>query len=311
MTNSPLKGLTIIDLSYRLPGPLCGKIFSDLGAKVIKIEDHQFQDPFLSSLFAQIDSSFISWYENLNAKKQILRFDFDAPFDQKKIRDLVLSADAVIMGLPSKTREKLQLTDTDLTLSRPMAVIELFASINEKKPMHDLNALAESGLLSLFVAGLKNKEKIIDPPFLPIAGINFGHKAAIDLMASYILATKTNRTQFVKTYLDQVTKELLGIFWPLSDREQGRTRFLHNGAYPCYTIYQTGDGHYIALAAVEEKYWNKFCEIFQIKNFSPPKRFHNSDREIFKLISNEIFKYSLVEIEEMTKNEELCLSLIS
>lgn len=306
MSFKPLTGMTIVDLTHRLPGPLCGKILSDLGATVIKIEDHLFQDPFLSEPFAQFDSSFTSWYQNLNAGKKIERFDFNSADDQKKIHHLVMNADAILMGLPLKTRAKLKITDDELNFKKPMVVIELLASKDEKKSMHDLNALAMTGLLSLYVAG--RKDKIIDPPFLPIAGISFGHKAATDLLAAYILATKKNQTQFVKTYLDQATHELLGIFWPLEDRQSGRTKFLHNGIYPCYSLYQTKDHKYVALAAVEEKFWNRFCEVFTIK--SSHDRFYKEDRSLFEMISNEIGKYTSLEIESLTKDEDLCLSII-
>lgn len=306
MSFKPLSGMKIIDLSHRLPGPLCGKILSDLGATVIKVEDQVFQDPFLSGLFAQFDSSFISWYENLNQGKKIDRFDFNSEADQKKIHDLALGADAIIMGLPNKTREKLKLTDHDLTMNRPMVVIELLASAQEKKSMHDLNALAMTGLLSLYVA--HSKEKIIDPPFLPIAGISFGHKAATDLLAAYIKAQKENKTQFAKTYLDQVTEELLGIFWPTSDRQSGRTKFLHNGIYPCYALYQTKDHKYVALAAVEDKFWNRFCEVFKID--TKLDRFHNKDQSLFELISNAIHGHTQKEVETLIKDEDLCLSII-
>ncbi|MGZ3789547.1 MAG: CoA transferase [Bacteriovorax sp.] len=306
MSFRPLSGMKIVDLSHRLPGPLCGKMLCDLGAAVVKIEDHVFQDPFLSGLFAQFDSSFVSWYENLNAGKNIQRFDFNSPEDQKKIHELVLSADAVIMGLPPKTREKLKIADQDLSLGRPMVVIELLASLHEKKSMHDLNALAMTGLLSLYVAD--QTEKIVDPPFLPIAGISFGHKAATDLLAAYIQALKENKTQFVKTYLDQVTKEVLGIFWPEADRRLGRTKFLHNGVYPCYSLYQTRDNKYVALAAVEEKFWNRFCEVFNVN--SSHDRFYNKDKSLFELISNAIHKYSVDQIDELIKDEDLCLSVI-
>ncbi len=302
----PLTGMKIVDLSHRLPGPLCGKILTDLGAEVIKIEDHVFQDPFLSGLFAQFDSSFVSWYENLNRGKKIERFDFNASADQEKIHNLVVNADAVIIGIPPKTREKLRISDADLTLKKPMVVIELLASATEKKSMHDLNAMAMTGLLSLYVAG--QKEKIIDPPFLPIAGISFGHKGATDLLAGYIQATKENKTQFVKTYLDQVTEEVLGIFWPEADRKLGRNRFLHNGVYPCYSLYQTKDHKYVALAAVEEKFWQRFCEVFKVK--TSLDRFHHKDPSLFNLIAEHLGQYTQKEIEKMIESEDLCLSVI-
>ncbi len=306
MNFKPLKGMTVVDLSHRLPGPLCGKILSDLGATVVKIEDKVFQDPFLSGLFAQFDSSFISWYDNLNSGKKIERFDFNSEADQKSIHDLVMKADAVIMGLPPKTREKLKLTDKDLTVEKPFVVIELLASATEKKSMHDLNALAMTGLLSLYVA--HEKEKIVDPPFLPIAGISFGHKAATDLLAAYICAQRENKTQFVKTFLDKVTHEILGIFWPEEDRKQGRTKFLHNGIYPCYALYQTKDNKYVALAAVEEKFWNRFCEVFGIE--TKMDRFFNQDESLFKLISDKLHQFNQKEIESMIADEDLCLSVI-
>ncbi|MBP9681749.1 MAG: CoA transferase [Bacteriovorax sp.] len=301
-----LAGMKIIDLSHRLPGPLCGKILSDLGAEVIKIEDQIFQDPFLSGLFAQFDSSFVSWYENLNQGKKIERYDFNSLADQQKIHDLVVSADSVIMGLPPKTREKLRISDTDLLLKKPFVVIELKASAHEKKSMHDLNAMAMTGLLSQYVAN--QKDKIIDPPFLPIAGISFGHKAATDLLAAYILASKEQTTQFVNTYLDQVTRELLGIFWPMADRESGRTKFLHNGVYPCYSLYQTADHKYVALAAVEEKFWKRFCEVFQLK--TDLDRFYHKDQELFLLISKTFQQLTQEEIARLITHEDICLSII-
>jgi alpha-methylacyl-CoA racemase len=307
MTNfRPLEGMTVIDLSHRLPGPLCGKILTDLGARVIKIEDHEFQDPFLSGLFAKFDSSFISWYNNLNQNKKIERFDFNNSVDQEKIHQLVINADAVIMGIPNKTRDKLKISDAQLTMDKPFVVIELLASAHEKKSMHDLNAMAMTGLLSQYVAG--RSEKIIDPPFLPIAGISFGHKAATDLLAGFIKGLKEKKTQFVKTYLDQVTEEVLGIFWPEADRKAGRTRFLHNGIYPCYSLYQTKDKKYVALAAVEEKFWIRFCEVFTLG--TTLDRFHHTDQKLFDLIADHLSQYTQDEIAKKIASEDLCLSII-
>ncbi len=303
----PLEGMKVIDLSHRLPGPLCGKVLTDLGASVTKIEDHKFQDPFLSGLFAQFDSSFTSWYENLNQGKSVERFDFNSPLDQEKIHKLVMDADAVIVGIPDKAREKLKITDKDLTVKKPKVVIELLASKHEKKSMHDLNAMAMTGLLSLYVAG--RTEKIIDPPFLPIAGISFGHKAATDLLAAFIKSSRVNETQFVKTYLDQVTEEMLGIFWPKADRDQGRTKFLHNGIYPCYSLYQTKDGKYVALAAVEEKFWLRFCEIFKLN--TSHDRFYHKDQGLFDQIAHILGSYTQKEIAAIIRDEDICLSVIS
>jgi len=302
-----LEGIKIIDLSHRLPGPLCGKILSDLGAEVIKIEDNDFKDPFLSGLFAQFDSSFIHWYEELNSNKKILRFNFNSIEDIQKINEIVKNSDAIIMGLPPKTRSKLNMDDDKLLLNKPFVVIELLASKDSQKSLHDLNALADNGLLSLHVNN--SKEEIIAPPLLPISGITFGHKGATDLIAGLLKAKNTNTTVFVKTYLDESTENILGISWPKKDRSLLRKDFLHNGKYPCYNLYITKDQKYVALAAVEEKYWLRFCELFNIdKNIN---RFDFESNSTFEVISNTLKQYEASEIAKIIEHEDICLSMVN
>jgi crotonobetainyl-CoA:carnitine CoA-transferase CaiB-like acyl-CoA transferase len=306
---NPLAGITIIDFSFRLPGPFGGKILSDLGATVIKIEDHKYKDPFLSDDFSSFDPSFVAWYEELNSDKKLLRFNFDSEDDQQKILEIVNTSDAMIMGLPQSLRKKLKLTEQELNLNRSFVIIELHASKEEKKSLHDLNALALSGLLSLYIESQRGpNKKIINPPFLPIAGIMFGHKAATDLLANLISAKINHQTIVSKIYLDEVTNELLGIFWTKKDRKEQRTSFLHNGHYPCYSIYQTKDLHYIALAAVEEKFWTIFCEVFKIK--TSLDRFYNQDQQLFEIVSEAVSSLTLAEIEAKTTNLNLCLTPI-
>ena len=72
----PLYGKVILDLSHRLPGPMAGKLLGDLGAKVIKVEDKKFKDPFIFGLFAEMDNSFPIWYENINKNKEIQKIRF-------------------------------------------------------------------------------------------------------------------------------------------------------------------------------------------------------------------------------------------
>ncbi len=302
----PLKDLNVVDLTHRLPGPFAGYVLETLGANVTKIEDHKFKDSFLSGLFSEFDDSFVDWYQNLNEKKNVLRFDFNNLDDQVKIRELVDKADLIIMGLPHSTRIKLNLDEEKWNKNKSQVVIELLASKTTSKSMHDLNALAHTGLLSLHVHN--QKEKIVAPPFLPIAGISFGHMAATELLAYYIKSLKNSQTQFVKTYLDESTESLYGIFWPKKDREKMRTKYLHNGMYPCYSLYQTKDDHYVALACVEEKFWINFCQKFNID----PKldRFQTKDDVVFKIILSKINHFTKDEIEEIVGVDDLCLSII-
>lgn len=305
--NELLKGFTVIDFSHRLPGPLAGKVLADMGANVIKIEDEVFKDAFLSGLFASFDESFINWYEELNKDKKVIRLNFKSDDISKKIGTYLEQADAIIMGPPPKIREKLGLAPEQIkALKKPIAVIELLASKTHQTAMHDLNAMAMSGLLSLYVSN--RTEEIVPPPFLPIMGIAFGQQIAASLIAANIKAHKEKSAIFTNAYLYEDCENIFSPFWPKKDREQNRTRFLHNGAYPCYSLYRLNDGHYAAVAAVEDKFWESFIEILKI-DVPSDKRFDTKD-ETFNKVASVLNKLNSAEFEKIATDNDICLSLV-
>ncbi|MFZ4714032.1 MAG: CoA transferase [Bacteriovoracaceae bacterium] len=306
--NQLLKGYTILDFSHRLPGPLAGLNLSLMGAKVIKVEDQEFGDPFLSGAFKDFDDSFVQWYQELNKGKEIKKLDFNALDIKELVKVLLLKTDGVILALPPKVRLKLGLDAESLkNLGKNIAVVELGASSTVKQSMHDLNALALSGLLDLHV--FNRNEDIIDPPFLPVSGIAFGQNVATQILAGILESYKTNKLSYSQCFLHDTTEHLLTPFWPKAVKATGRKKFLHNGVYPCYTIYRTKDGKHVALAAVEDKFWEGLCKTFPV-TLDISKRFETK-KENFELMAAVFKKFTAHEISEMTKDLDLCLSLIN
>lgn len=302
-----LEGFTVLDFSHRLPGPLAGKVLADMGANVIKIEDEVFKDAFLSGLFASFDKSFQHWYEELNSSKNVVRLNFKADDIAEQIKPYLDKADAIIMGPPPKLRAKLGVSSEQLdSLNKPLAVIELLASKNHNSAMHDLNAMAMSGMLSLYVSD--RDEDIVPPPFLPIMGIAFGQQSANALVAAYYQAHKQNKMVSTETYLYDDCESVFSPFWPKQDRDKKRTRFLHNGAYPCYSLYKLQDGHYAAVAAVEEKFWESFIKVFNID--VPSEQRFDTNVETFKKVSKVLMNYNGEQFGKLAKEHDICLSLV-
>ncbi len=297
-----LKGLKIIDLTHRLPGPLAGKILHDLGAEVIKVEDEKHRDPFLSGMFSEFDQSFEDWYEELNGSKKIVRLDFKSPDIKNKISEIVKDADGILLSLSPKLKSNLGLDN----FSGKLAVVELEASSTHNKAMHDLNALAISGYLSLHIA--HETDDIVPPPFLPVAGIAFGQQVATQMLANIITSQKTNTVVKTVSYLHDTADSIFHPFWSKKLRDEKRTKFLHNGAYPCYCLYRCKDANYVALAAVEEKFWSDFIATFNVP-LALEKRF-NTDLSSFRIVADTFAKLTAGEIEAMAINRELCLSIV-
>lgn len=300
-----LKGIRILDFTHRLPGPLAGKVLADLGAEVIKIEDVKHKDPFLSGMFSEFDQSFENWYEELNKNKKVIRLDFKDPSAKTEIQRLIQESQGLMLSLSPKLKTSLGLSDEDLK-GLPLAVVELEASSTHNKAMHDLNALAISGFLSLHVA--HENDPIVAPPFLPVAGIAFGQQVATQMLAN-ILESKMNGG-FVKSvsYLHDTAEAIFHPFWSLTLRGQKKTKFLHNGAYPCYSLYRTKDGEYVAVAAVEDKFWNDLKETFGLE-LPLEKRFDTSEAA-FQSVAKTFAGLTADEIERKASNKELCLSIV-
>lgn len=299
-----LNGIKIIDLTHRLPGPLAGKILHDLGAEVIKIEDEKHKDPFLSGMFSEFDRSFENWYEELNGKKKIIRLDFKSPDIKKKMAEIIEDADGILLSLSPKLKTTLGLNDENLM--RELAVVELEASSTHNKAMHDLNALAISGYLSLHVA--HETDAVVPPPFLPVAGIAFGQQVATQILANIIASKKSKSLVKTVSYLHDTAETIFHPFWSKELRNQKRTKFLHNGAYPCYCLYRCLDGNYVALAAVEEKFWTDFIATFNVP--LPLNQRFNTDPDSFRILSDTFAKLTAKEIEAKASDKELCISIV-
>ncbi len=301
----PLEGKTILDLSHRLPGPMAGKLLRDLGARVIKVEDKKFKDPFIYGLFAEMDNSFPIWYENINKDKEILRIDFKDDAETQKVKDLLKEVDGIIMGIPHKLQVKLGVDAESLkSINRPLAVVYPKASKEGLSHMHDLNAMAISGILTLHAKGLSDED--LSPPFLPIAGINFGQKMAFDLVSAMLKAQSDGKKTFIESYLFESTMDVYGPFY--SGELTKHDKFLHNGLYPCYNLYKTQDGDFIAMACVEEKFWESFLSLFELE-YSMDQRFETSGK-VHKELKTYFSSLSTKSIKEKLGDADICINIL-
>lgn len=316
MKNSPLKGIHILDLSHRLPGPLASNLLQEMGAQVTKLEDSKFGDPFMDGFFKEMDDSFSLWYQSLNRGKNIERFSFKE--EPSQLLSYMDQADLIIMGLPKKLQLSLGL-DFDTyakkrPLTSPVVYLEMIGSHHHTKGMHDINALATARLLDLYLYQASGKEmnhspQRIAPPFLPIAGISYGAMLANVGVAGLLKATKEKNHYKETVSLEESVQCLLSPFYSKELQKSGQTSFLHNGRYPCYNIYPLADKGHLAVACLEPKYWQKFCELLQL-DLKLEQRFHFKSEEVFNVIQTTLSKITSKEALRLFQGEDCCVNVI-
>lgn len=297
----PLQGLNILDVTSRLPGPLASSLLQDFGASVIKLENKDYPDPFKQAT-SNNDSSFPLWYKSLNQHKEVRYLNFKA---HEQLEAILSQADIVLLGLPH-TQSKL-ISEISTNIPKVKSVITLIGSHQQNQPMHDINALARTGLLKLYLKNQAQTNKTL-PPFLPLAGIGFAQSLATFCLATYIQAIKKQeQVQTSFSLLEDGLKALEKVGAPLLN--QKTYQYLHNGLYPCYGLYKTQDGHYLALALIEEKYWNQFAKEISLP-ISAQERF-STDPKINKKMQDFFLSSSLADWKTLLQNKVFCVDFIN
>jgi hypothetical protein len=106
-----LKELLVIDLSGLWAGPLCGRLFAELGARVVKVESTHRPDG------ARAGSPV--FFERMNGSKEAAVFDFKTENGRQALRALIERADLVIEAARPRAMAQLGIDPEEIARARP------------------------------------------------------------------------------------------------------------------------------------------------------------------------------------------------
>jgi crotonobetainyl-CoA:carnitine CoA-transferase CaiB-like acyl-CoA transferase len=262
MSGSPLTDLLVLDLTRLLPGPLCTMILGDYGADVIKIEDPDHGDP-TRYIGSQIEGSG-TFFRQINRNKRSFAVNLKSEQGRNILYRLVKKADVLVEGFRPGVMQRLGLDYDSLASVNPRLIYASISGYGQQgsfsaKAGHDLNYTALTGLLDL--SADEDGEPVM--PAVQIADIGAGSLMAV---VGILMALHDRDTRGKGSFVDiSMTRGLLP--WltyassALFERKEipGRNRGQITGAYACYNLYQTADGKYISLGALEPIFWERFC----------------------------------------------------
>lgn len=260
MLAEALTGMQVLDLSQYLPGPYATQILSDLGAEVLKIEPPQ-GDPMRSFIMQDTDGQ-SPWYKQVNAGKTILRLDLKTDKGQEKLAELVRDADILLESYRPGVMDRLGFDRGRLQQLNPRLIHCALSGFGQTGPCreragHDLTYLAMSGMLSL--TGTSETPVI---PFPPICDYAAGKQAATSILAALLRRGRTGQGAFIDVSLFEMALSWQSFALTAAShpgKEFARGRDLLTGGAACYQIYRTADDRFVALGAIEEKFWRTFC----------------------------------------------------
>lgn len=248
-----LNGIRVLDVTYYLPGPYAGMRLADMGAEVIKIEPPG-GDP------ARYMSGGLVHRAN-NVGKTIVTIDLKSPEGHEKMLELVKTADALIETFRPGVMKKLGLDYESIKKVKPDLVYCSLSGYGQSGPLatlgsHDLNYMALSG-------GLDQLTGDAGQPVHPkntFADFIGGLVAAENITAALLRKFRTGEGGYLDLPLAGVMAQFLtnhDAYYEAGISENGIPETAGNRI--SYAIYETKDSRYVALGALEDKFWKNFC----------------------------------------------------
>ena len=264
----PLAGIRVLDFSRLLPGPFCSQVLADLGAEVIRIDDATRGDGGdLMRKEADIEGfGGGEFFHVVNRGKKSLALNLRDARAVKIVQRLVCEVDLVLEGFRPGVMDRLGVGYEALSSVRPSLVYCAISGFGQTGPYaakagHDLNYQALSGSLH------HNASLHAKPPIngLQVADLAGGAMtAATSILAALFKAKITGRGRFLDVSMTDglmaLNVYLLSLL-SLEGREPTPGAGLITGGAACYQIYGTRDGRWLAVGALEQKFWARFCEV--------------------------------------------------
>jgi len=248
-----LSGITVIDLSRLLPGPYCSMILADHGARVIAVEDKRF---LADGLFFNL----------VNRNKEHMSLNLKTEKGKEIFFRLIQNADVVLEGFRPGVVDRLGVGYETVQKVNPKIIYCSITGYGQDGPFreragHDANYLSYAGVLDLI--GEADRPPSI--PGVPIADIAGGSmNAAIGILLALFARQNTGKGQYIDISMTDGMVAFLPtalIFRQRTGQEPARADGLFSHRYACYNTYETADGQFLSIGALEKRFWIQLCDL--------------------------------------------------
>jgi alpha-methylacyl-CoA racemase len=253
----PLDGTLVLDLTRLLPGALVTQKLANFGAEVWKVEAPG-QGDYARDLPPLIDNTGAYFAFSNNGKKSIA-LDLKHQEGRRVFLRLVEKVDVVLEGFRPGVLARLGLGYEYLSRCNPRLIYVALTGYGQTGPYaqkagHDINYAAVGGLLHRDSTGRPVPSRV------QLADVTGANEAVVGILLALLSREKTGEGQQVDVSMLESILPMLTV--PLAEYAATGSpggMALLAGKYACYNIYQAADGRFLALGALEPKFWSAFC----------------------------------------------------
>jgi crotonobetainyl-CoA:carnitine CoA-transferase CaiB-like acyl-CoA transferase len=280
MSEGPLSGISVIEISTFQQGPVAGMRLGDLGADVIKIEPKA-GDParrHMAVIEAEFNVKGYNFYfEHTNRNKRGIVLDMKTERGMEVFLKLIDGADVFLNNMSIGAPKRLGIGPEELLARNPRLVYAHASGWGRKGPLanslsFDYTGIARSGLM--MAAGEGGT-----PPCMILPGLGDemgGLLCAWGVTLALFARERTGRGQVVDTSLMGSVVSIMGHFMSgTAMLKQEFPRFIRaNSANPLYNHYCCKDNKWIVIAHLDpDRWWPRVCGALGIEKLIKDPRF--------------------------------------
>lgn len=268
----PLSGIRVLEFEAIGPGPFCGMMLADMGADVLLVDRPD--DPGLGLGRER-------WSDVMLRGRRSMTLDLKSKDGIEAALRLASRADALIEGFRPGVMERLGLGPEALAARNPKLVYGRMTGWGQDGPLapragHDINYIALTGVLHAI--GRAGSAPV--PPLNLIGDFGGGGMLlAFGVVCALVEAQRSGKGQVVDAAMVDGASLLSTMFWGmLAAKRWSEVRgenVLDTGA-PWYDVYETKDAKYVAIGAIEPKFYAELLERLGIAGENLPAQHDRS-----------------------------------
>ncbi|MEW6687473.1 MAG: CaiB/BaiF CoA-transferase family protein [Pseudomonadota bacterium] len=282
----PLAGIRVLEFEAIGPGPFAGMLLADMGADVIVVDRPASPDLGLARE---------RWMDVMMRGKRSVTLDLKSASAVQAVLSLVSRSDALIEGFRPGVMERLGLGPEALHARNPRLVYGRMTGWGQDGPLspragHDINYIALAGVLNAF--GRKG-----EAPVMPLNLVgDFGGGGMLlgfGIACALVEAQRSGKGQVVDAAMTEGASLLAAMFsgflaakrWS----EERGANILDTGA-PWYDVYETKDGKYVSIGAIEAKFYEELLKRLKLEAEALPAQHDRQGWPQLRKLFSEKFK---------------------
>ncbi|GHA06578.1 CaiB/BaiF CoA transferase family protein [Streptomyces echinoruber] len=263
--HGPLSGVRVVELAGIGPGPFAAMLLADLGADVVRVDRPG--GPGLG-----VDPA----HDVTNRNKRSVVVDLKSEDGPARVLDLAERADVLIEGYRPGVAERLGVGPGACHARNPRLVYGRMTGWGQDGPLapragHDIAYIALTGAL-----GLIGRPGEPPPPPANLLGDYAGGALylVVGVLAALHHARATGTGQVVDAAIVDGTAHLSAMLYGMlaaGHWQDRRAANLLDGGCPFYGTYETADGRYMAVGALEPAFYDEFVRLLGIADRAPDR----------------------------------------